>query len=191
MKNRKKLAVLAMAAMMTMGLAACGGSGNGGSDAGSDAGDGAGDSAPAAAAEVEAVYVLGEAAENAYEDKDVNVYELTLLDDGTYRMTSTCGMQGYSMLLGTTVVTATGTYEMGEASDGMTECNLAKADRILYNSYSDMGGYNTFIDSKDASYPVELAGGEQADEAAFFDAYGAEKTVYLTEDSNVFSLTAE
>lgn len=185
MKNRKRLAMFAMAAVMTMGLTACGSSDNGAADS-ADKGE-----SKAAAAEVDSVYVYGESVPNEYESADINMYELALLDDGTYRMTTTNGVQGYSMLLGTTVVTATGTYEMGEASDGMSECKLSKADRILYNSYSDMGGYNIAIDSKDAAYPVELPNDEQADEAAFFDAFGAERTVYVTEDSNVFSLTAE
>lgn len=187
MKNRKRVLVLGMAAMMTMGLAACGGT-----EKPSDA-DTTEEKTEetAAAAEIDSIYVYGEATPNAQDSTDVNIYELKLMDDGTYVMTKTIGGQGYGMLLGTTTVTITGTFENGEATDGMIPCELSKADRILYNSYSDMGGYNTFIDSEAASYPVEIAGGEQVDEAAFFDAFGPETTVYLTEDSNVFSLTAE
>lgn len=187
MKNRKRLLVLGMAAMMTMGLAACGSSEKPAD--GSQAEEKTEETA--AAAEIDSIYIYGDTTPNAQESTDINIYELKLMSDGTYVMTKTIGGQGYGMLLGTTVVTATGTFENGDASDGMIPCELSKADKVLYNSYSDMGGYNTFIDSDEASYPVEIAGGEQVDEAAFFEAFGPEMTVYLTEDSNVFSLTAE
>lgn len=159
-------------------------------DGSASSSDGEGKNAPGGAA-IANVYVNGEAVDNDYDDKSYVEYELTLFEDGTYQMTMTEAMCGYSMVLGHTTVTSFGTYEKGESSDGYTACELSEATRIMYNGFSDMGGYNLSHDTDSCTFPVELPGGIMTEKEDFWAQYGAARTVYIDDASTskmVFSL---
>ena len=147
------------------------GSGNAGNSAASDAGAAKGN-----------VYIFGEDKENSYGGTDYDEYQLTLKEDGTYEMVMTEATYAYNMLLAHTSVTTYGTYEKGDSSDGATACKLSEATRIVYNSYSDVGGYNLSYDTDSIDeYPIELPGGIMTEKEDFFAQYGAERTAYLDE----------
>ncbi|MCR5145165.1 MAG: glycoside hydrolase family 3 C-terminal domain-containing protein [Lachnospiraceae bacterium] len=134
-------------------------------------------------ATIQNVYVFGEVTENQYGGSDYNEYELTLYEDGTYKLTNTQAMYAYSMLMGNTTITCFGEYTMGDSTDGFTKCELAEATRIIYNGYSDAGGFNLSYDTDDESisYPVELPGGEMTEKEAFWEMYGAARTALIDE----------
>ncbi len=142
---------------------------------------GKGDGTAAGGAAIENVYVYGEGVPNDYDDNNIVEYELTLYGDGTYKLTMTEAMQGYSMVLGHTAVTSFGTYAMGDSSDGYTACDLSEATRIIYNGFSDMGGYNLSHDTDSCEFPVELPGGQMTEKEDFWALYGAARTVYIDE----------
>ena len=142
-----------------------------------------GDAPVTGAAEIVRTSIYGEIAGNTNNDNDYVEYELTLYADNTYKFTSTRAINGYSMLLGNTVVSAYGTYTMGESVDGTTACNLSEATRILYTSYSDVGGYNMSYDTNTLTYPVELPGGIMTEQADFWAQFGPARTIML-DDTN-------
>ena len=147
------------------------GSGNAGNSAASDAGAAKGN-----------VYIFGEDKGNSYGGTDYDEYQLTLKEDGTYEMVMTEATYAYNMLLAHTSVTTYGTYEKGDSSDGATACKLSEATRIVYNSYSDVGGYNLSYDTDSIDkYPIELPGGIMTEKEDFFAQYGAERTANLDE----------
>ena len=155
-------------------------SGNAGNSAASDAGAAKG-----------SVYIFGEDKENSYGGTDYDEYQLTLKEDGTYEMVMTEATFAYDMLLGHTSVTTYGTYEKGDSSDGATACKLSEATRIVYNSYSDVGGYNLSYDTDSIDeYPIELPGGIMTEKEDFFAQYGAERTAYL-DDANPSQMSFE
>lgn len=127
------------------------------------------------------VYVFGQAVDNDYDDKTYEEYELTLYEDGTYELTKTEAMCGYSMILGHNTITTFGTYSLGDSSDGYQACDLSEATRILYNSFSDVGGYNLSYDTDNCEFPVELPGGVMTEQEDFWSQFGAERTVYIDE----------
>ncbi|MEE0106222.1 MAG: glycoside hydrolase family 3 N-terminal domain-containing protein [Lachnospiraceae bacterium] len=130
------------------------------------------------------VYIYGEDKDNSYGGTDYDEYQLTLNEDGTYEMTMTEATYAFDMLLAHTSVTTYGTYEKGDSSDGATACKLSEANRIIYNSYSDVGGYNLSYDTDTVSeYPVELPGGIMTEKEDFFNQCGPQRTVYL-DDAN-------
>ncbi len=139
-----------------------------------------GGSSSAGGANVIGVYVYGEAAGNSMGDNDFVEYELTLYEDGTYKLTTSTASCGYSMLLSNTVVNAYGTYTKGTSADGYTPCQLSEATRIVYNGYSDVGGYNMSYDTDTiASWPVELPGGVMTEQVDFWAQFGTARTVSL------------
>lgn len=148
-------------------------------DGSATAGDGEGGNAAAGGAAIANVYVNGETVDNDYDDKNYVEYELTLFEDGTYQMRMTEATSGYSMVLSHTAVTTFGTYEKGESSDGYTACELSEATRIIYNGFSDMGGYNLSHDSNSCTFPVELPGGIMTEKEDFWTQFGAARTVYI------------
>ena len=143
-----------------------------------------GSSGGGTAATTEGIYVYGEAAGNDNNDNDYVEYELTLYTDGTYKLTTTTASCGYSMLLGNTVTTAYGTYTKGASSDGSTPCELSEATRIIYNSYSDVGGFNMSYDTNTISaYPIDLPGPVKTEQADFWAQFGPARTVMLDDTS--------
>lgn len=142
--------------------------------------------------QISGIYIYGQAVDNDYDDQTLEEYELTLYEDGTYKMTKTEAMQGYSMILGHNTITSFGTYTMGESADGYQACDLSEAERILYNSFSDIGGYNLSHDTDTAEFPVELPGGVMTEKEDFWSQFGAAKTVYLDEENpSLMALTLE
>ncbi len=184
----KKLRNMGMMALLVVAMIGCL-SGCTPSSAQSGDGKDAKDTAKAGAADLESIYIYGEAVPNDMDDEDYDLYQLKLFTDGRYELVKTEGAHGYEMLLGITTIMTTGTYENGEAVDGLIPCKLT-ADRIIYNSYSDLGGYNITIDTEDAVYPVEMPGNKMTEEKDFKAMYG-DATIYLIEDTNAFSLTNE
>ena len=182
---KKPIVALLVVIAVIVGLAAGGVGmkflGNSGTGAGAD-GKATGGAA------IANVYVYGEAVENDYDDKNYVEYELTLYEDETYKMTKTEASCGYSMLLSNTTVTAFGTYTKGESTDGYTPCELSEAVRILYNGYSDMGGYNMSYDTDNQEFPVELPGGTMTEKEDFWAQFGAATTVYIDDASTSIML---
>ena len=187
--KKNKVVVLVIVAVIVgllvggLGVKFLGGSkssGNAGNSAASDAGAAKG-----------SVYIFGEDKENSYGGTDYDEYQLTLKEDGTYEMVMTEATFAYDMLLGHTSVTTYGTYEKGDSSDGATACKLSEATRIVYNSYSDVGGYNLSYDTDSIDeYPIELPGGVMTEKEDFFAQYGAERTAYL-DDANPSQMSFE
>lgn len=130
-------------------------------------------------AAIQQTYVYGEIAGNEMGDNDYVEYELTLYTDNTYKLTTTTASNGYNMLLSNTTVSAYGPYTMGASSDGFTTCELGAATRILYNGYSDVGGYNMSYDTDTVTFPIEMPGGIQTEQADFFAQFGPARTVQL------------
>ena len=147
-------------------------------------GNAAGGASADAATTGASVYIYGEDKENSYGGTDYDEYQLTLNEDGTYEMVMTEATYAYNMLLAHTSVTTYGTYEKGDSSNGATPCTLSEASRIVYNSYSDIGGYNLSYDTDSIDeYPIELPGGIMTEKEDFFAQYGAERTAEL-DDAN-------
>ena len=141
--------------------------------------------------EVEGVYLYGEVAGNDTNDNDYVEYELALYKDGTYKLTTSRASCGYSMLLATTVSTAYGTYTKGESANGETPCELSEATRIVYNSYSDVGGFNISYDTDTIeSYPINMPGDVMMEKADFWAEYGPARTVML-DDASTCKMTME
>ena len=130
------------------------------------------------------IYIYGENVDNEMGGVNYDEYELSLYEDGTYKLTKTEACFAYDMLVANTTVTTFGTYEMGEVTDGSQACSLSEATRILYNGYSDVGGYNLSYDtdSEDISYPVELPGGVMTEQEDFWSQFGAARTAQIHTD---------
>lgn len=182
------LTVIAVIVGLVLGGAGVKFLGSGGKTADGGSAEG---TASAGGAAIQNVYVYGETVTNDYDDNNYVEYELTLYEDGTYKLTMTEAISGYSMVLAHTAVTTFGTYTMGESSDGYTACDLSEAARIMYNGFSDMGGYNLSHDTDTCEFPVELPGGQMTEKEALWELYGAARTVYIDEgftSKMVFSL---
>lgn len=111
-------------------------------------------------------------------------YELTLFSDNTYKLTTSRASCGYGMMLSTTVSSAYGTYTKGASVDGFTPVELSKAQRIVYNGYSDVGGYNMSYDTDTiSSYPIEMPGGVMTEKEAFWAQYGSAMSVSIDDAS--------
>ena len=145
-------------------------------------------------AEIVKTYVVSESVEKDI-GTDYNVYQLHLLSDNTYELVTTTYTYGYSMNLGTYSVESFGTYEKGTSEDGYTSYKLLKADRVILNAYSLAGGFNIYIDTATATYPTELPASGEGDKVYaqsaddVIKAYGAERTVYVSDDKNTFALS--
>ncbi len=171
---KKKIVVILTIAALIIGLAGgiagtklLGGGGSGGAGGG----------------EITGSYIYNEIAGNSMGDNDYVSYELILYGDGTYQMTTSTSSCGYSMLLSNTVTSAYGTYTMGASADGATPCQLSEATRIVYNGYSDIGGYNMSYDTDTLQFPVELPGGVMTERADFWAMFGPARTVNLDDAS--------
>ncbi len=138
-----------------------------------------GGSAGTGGSEITGSYIYNEIADNAMGDNGYVSYELTLYGEGTYQMTTSTSSCGYSMLLSNTVTSAYGTYTMGASTDRTTACELSEATRIVYNGYSDIGGYNMSYDTSSLQFPVELLGGVMTEQADFWAMFGHARTVSL------------
>ncbi|MDO5330257.1 MAG: hypothetical protein Q4F15_02335 [Bacillota bacterium] len=174
MKNKKLIALPIIALFGAVSLASCSGNSQ---------------------AAVDQIYVYSEIVEDTtvgyiYYDS----YYLELYQDSTYSYTKTEITYGYTMNLATTVIVNEGSFTTGATSDGYTAITLGAATRVVFQSYSDVGGYNLDIDSDTVSYPTELLASGEGEKvyAQNFEelqaAYGEEKTVYLG-DANKFYLT--
>ena len=142
-----------------------------------------GGSGSAGGGEAVGTYIYNEIAGNSMGDNDYVEYELTLYGDNTYKLTTSTASCGYSMLLSNTVTSAYGPYTMGASTDGTTACELGEATRIVYNGYSDIGGYNMSYDTDNLQFPVELPGGVMTERTDFWAMFGPARSVSLDDAS--------
>ena len=169
-------AALAAALVAVMAFAACGGEGK-------------------TTATLTATYVNGSTASNSYGGFDADTYQFNVYDDGSYVMVHTTVNYGYSMCLGTTVVTTYGTYKAGASVDGYTPYELSEATRVVLNSYSRAGGYDIYVDTDTSTYPVELPAENEGEKNMaqskedVINAYGQAMTVYVGANAHTFELT--
>lgn len=130
----------------------------------------------------------GEAYEECY---------LKLFDDLTYSLTITSYTLGYGMNLGNSVIETFGTYEQKTEKDGYTPIDLKISDRVILNSFSEMGGFNIFFDTNDENlqYPVEMPAKAQGQKNFaeskddIINEYGKAKTIYADDEKKTFSFT--
>lgn len=147
------------------------------------------------AGEITKTYIVSESTEGATAGTNYSVYQLHILDNERYELVKTTYTYGYSMNLGTYSIETFGTYTMGSSVDGYTAYTLNRSDRAIVNAYSLAGGFNIYIDTATATYPVELPAETEGEknmaqsEEDVFDAYGAQMTVYVSDTNNTFSLT--
>ena len=98
------------------------------------------------------------------------------------------------MLLSTTTVVAEGAATVGASEDDYTKVTLGVADEVLLNSNSKAGGFNIQINTLNATYPVEMPAKAQGEKNManskqdVIDAYGASKTLFLSDSTGTMSL---
>ena len=205
----KKLFALATFALAGAALASCGSSTSSASPSQSSstpASSSAGslpylsssseESKPAAKADIKESYIYGETVESAL-GFDIRAHHVALYDNGLYRYTVSELKYGYSMILGTSVVTQYGEYVKGAAEDGISELTLNKASEVLLNSYSLAGGFSIVINTLDQEYPVEMPAKAQGEKpmanskADVLAAYGEGATMFVTEKNDLSFLDAD
>ena len=128
--------------------------------------------------------------------EEFRVYQAMVYEDLTYKYIETTITYGYSMLLGTTTINSFGSCVYGTSEDGYTPLTLNRADDVVFNSYSKMGGYNISINTADENqtYPVEVLAETQGEKSYanskddVISKYGVEKTVYSNDEKNDMSL---
>lgn len=119
--------------------------------------------------------------------KNYDAYALYLYDNNTYTLTYTDTSVISDTVGGTTAITTYGTYEKGEASDGYANVTLKAADRVVYDSYSTMGGYSMSYDTTvDESYIIPGGDDTSITKEEFVSqlGYAEDKTVYIVLDSS-------
>ncbi len=136
-------------------------------------------------------YIYGETKESAM-GFDIRAHHVALYDNGLYRYTVSEMKYGYSMILGTTVVSQFGEFTKGEAEDGIAQVTLNKASEVLLNSYSLAGGFSIVLNTLNQTYPVEMPAKAQGEKpmanskADILAAYGEGATIFVS-DKNDFS----
>lgn len=119
--------------------------------------------------------------------KTYQTIALHVYSDGNYEMTTTELVNMFDMVGGTTTITAYGTFTKADAVDGFAEVTLEAPTRVIYASYSNLGGFVFGYDTdKDESYIIP-GGDDQAmskDEFLTALGYSAPKTVYVVLDSS-------
>lgn len=100
-------------------------------------------------------------------------YALHLFDDNTYTMTYTDVAVISDALGGSTAITSYGTYEKGESADGYLSVTLSAADRLVYDSYSTMGGYSMGYDTNvDETYIIPGGDDSEISKQEFMEQLG-------------------
>lgn len=117
---------------------------------------------------------------------NANSWDLKLYDDGTYEMVVAQVTIMSEMAGGVTNYTVYGTYTDGSVADGYHSVELSAAERIVYGSYSTLGGYAFDYDT-DVDTEFIIPGGD--DVAIAKDAFiselghGAATTIYIAQDA--------
>lgn len=112
---------------------------------------------------------------------------LHIYSDGNYEMTTTELVNMFDMVGGTTTITVYGTYTKADTVDGFAELTLEAPIRVLYASYSNLGGFVFGYDTdKDESYIIPGGDDQSMTKEEFLNAlgYSVSKTVYVVLDSS-------
>ncbi len=166
---KKKIALVLALAVAMLSLVGCGSS----------------------AAKLSGSYAYGTMSEYSYAGtvmgNQYDVYSINLLDDGSYEMTYTNNVDMGGVIAGTTTMTTYGTYTKGSAADGYIDVVLKAPTRMIYNSYSTLGGFAFSYDT-DTDTEFVIPGGDDTaiSKADFLNqlGYGQDRTVYIVLDSN-------
>lgn len=113
-------------------------------------------------------------------------WDVKIYDDGSYEMTITQITIMSEMAGGVTNYTLYGTYTDGTVADGYHSMELSKPERIVYGSYSTLGGYAFDYDT-DVDTQFIIPGGDDVpiDKEAFIAGLGHDKavTIYIAQDA--------
>ena len=139
-------------------------------------------------------FSLGETSKNAMNFDLYTAHRINLYENQVYEYIQTQITYGYSMNLGTSVITTYGTYVAGTTEDGVTAYTLNKAAEVVLSSYSNAGGFKLQINTADAdqTYPTEMPAKTQGEQNMaqnkqdVIDAYGIGTVIYVGND-NVIS----
>ncbi len=139
-------------------------------------------------------FSYGETLKNASNFDLFLTHRVNLYENNVYEYIQTQITYGYSMNLGTSVITTYGTYAEGTAEDGVTPYTLNKAAEVLLSSYSNAGGFRIQINtsSKDQTYPTEMPAKVQGEQnmannkGDVINEYGIGTKIYVGND-NVLS----
>lgn len=165
---RRKLFMVAVVAVMLVALAGCGSSGS----------------------KLAGSYANGSMKEYEYGGTVMGMtydtYSINIYDDNTYAMTFTNLVDMGGVAAGTTTITSYGSYKKGASADGFVELTIDVPTRMIYNSYSTLGGFAFDYDTdKDTEYIIP-GGDDQAitkDEFMNQLGYSSAKTFYIALDS--------
>ena len=117
---------------------------------------------------------------------NTDAYVLTLYSDNSYEMTMTQVTNMSGTDAGTTSIASFGTYKKGASADGYLSIELTAASRLVYNSFSTLGGYAFDYDT-DTTTEFIIPGGDDVaiDKAAFMTqlGYNESRTVYIALDT--------
>ena len=117
---------------------------------------------------------------------NANSWDLKLYDDGTYEMVFTQITIMSEMAGGVTNYTVYGTYTDGTVADGYHSVELSAAERIVYGSYSTLGGYAFDYDT-DVDTEFIIPGGDDVaiEKDAFISelGHGEATTIYIAQDA--------
>lgn len=153
-------------------------------------------SAPAAKATIKESYILGETKESAL-GFDIRAHHVALYDNGCYRYTVSELKYGYSMILGTSVISQFGDYVKADAVDGIAQVTLNKASEVLLNSYSLAGGFSIVLNTLNQTYPAEMPAKAQGEKpmanskADILAAYGEGATIFVSEKNDFSFVDAD
>ncbi|MBQ2901464.1 MAG: hypothetical protein IJE49_06400 [Agathobacter sp.] len=113
-------------------------------------------------------------------------YDLKLYDDGSYELVVAEIVIMSEMAGGVTNFTVYGTYEDGTVADGYHSVKLSAAERIVYGSYSTLGGYAFDYDT-DVDTEFIIPGGDDVaiakDKFISELGYGKETTIYIAQNA--------
>ncbi len=136
-------------------------------------------------------FSLGETMKNESGFDLYKAHRINLLDKGVYEYVQTQITYGYSMNLGTTVITTYGTYTENGAEDGVTSYTLSQAGEVVLSSYSKAGGFKIQVNtaSEKQTYPAELPAKKQGEKIEanskedVIKAYGEGAKIFVGSDS--------
>lgn len=142
----------------------------------------------ASAASVKELYAGGETSAGVIAAiTNYTSLQLELMSDNTYVYNKFSNSGMGTTVAGITNVTTYGSFAKGTSSDGYTPITLKAATRVVFDSFSDLGGYATAFDTDtNTTYPVDVGNNVKYDsKEAVLAAYGAEITVYAQDGRSV------
>lgn len=113
-------------------------------------------------------------------------WDLKLYDDGSYEMVVSDVTIMSEMAGGVTTYTVYGTYTDGSVADGYHSMELSVPERIVYSSYSTLGGY-AFDYNSDVDTEFIIPGGDDVpmplNEFLAGLGHGSATTIYITQNA--------